>query len=372
MNEYLLQKQKLPIIFLAISTFGIAQLSAGVKDGVHWPHNGDRVTKSHYEFVEMPTDTTVWDFSHVIETGESHDMYWMNIGDSLLVRIERGSQYTYTMHGDSLLWRSQESTLLGVRDSVAPLLICGNAPNISESTASPYYFRGKYSGNNAVDLKGVHSLKFMSMGTLILPNDTVCDVLWVREITNGVMKVSANPVMAPIGDDESGLLQHTMITDRWYAPDCRYEIAENVSSIYRKADDVVQESHATFLCSPDVQELALGKITPTTQTPLFAQKGDKSNPANGSGMAPGNGITINVNESGINVTVNSNELSSQGNHDLSIVLSDMNGRVWASQAGRSVSGYYSTRINTSSLASGNYILHVNAGEISTSERIQIK
>ena len=98
---------------------------------IHWPHNGDRVTKSHYEFVEMPTDTTVWDFSHAIETGESHDMRWMNLGDSLLVRIERGSQYTYTMHSDSLLWRSQENALLGVRDSVAPMLLCGNMPNIA-------------------------------------------------------------------------------------------------------------------------------------------------------------------------------------------------------------------------------------------------
>lgn len=49
--------------------------NASMHDSVHWPHNGDRVTKSHYEFVEMPIDTTVWDFSHAIETGESHDTY---------------------------------------------------------------------------------------------------------------------------------------------------------------------------------------------------------------------------------------------------------------------------------------------------------
>lgn len=64
--------------------------SAGVRESIHWPRSGDRVTKSHYEFVEMPADTTVWDFSHAIETGKSHDMRWMNMGDSLLVRIERG------------------------------------------------------------------------------------------------------------------------------------------------------------------------------------------------------------------------------------------------------------------------------------------
>ena len=67
----------------------------GISSSVHWLANGDKVTKTHYEFVDMPTDTTVWDFSHAIETGESHDMRWLNLGDFLLVRIEQGSQSTY-------------------------------------------------------------------------------------------------------------------------------------------------------------------------------------------------------------------------------------------------------------------------------------
>lgn len=341
---------------------------------IHWPHNGDRVTKSHYEFVEMPTDTTVWDFSHTFETGDSHDMRWMNLGDTLLVRIERGSQFTYTMQGDSLLWRSQENALLGVRDSVAPMLLCGNMPNIGDSIASPYYFRGKYSGNNAVDLKGVHSLKFMSLGTLILPNDTVYDVLRVREITDGVMKVSANAAMAPIGVDESGLLHHTVITDRWYAPDYRYEIAENVSSIYRKAGSVVQESHATFLCTPDVQELALGKLTPPKQQPLLAYNGKKSGSTHGNGMSLTDHISVTVNDNGINIIVtgNGNGSTSTDNADVSLLLSDISGRVWASQQGNTATGMWNTSVDTSSLPSGSYILYVATNDETTSQRIQIK
>lgn len=347
---------------------------AGVRETVHWPHNGDRVTKSHYEFVEMPTDTIVWDFSHAIETGDSHDMRWMNFGDSLLVRIERGSQFTYTMHGDSLLWHSQENALLGVRDSVAPMLLCGKMPSIGDSIASPYYFRGKYSGNNAVDLKGMHSLTFMSLGTLILPNDTVYDVLRVREITDGVMKVSANAVMAPIGIDEPGLLQHTVITDRWYAPDYRYEIAENVSSIYRKAGDVVQESYATFLCTPDVQELALGKLTPPKQQPLLANNGKKSGSKHGKGVSLTDRISVSVNDYGINVIVtgNDNGSTSTDNADVSLLLSDISGRVWASQQGNTATGMWNTNVETSSLPSGSYILYIATSDETTSQRIQIK
>lgn len=364
-------KSKLILLLLACTCL---KTNASMHDSVHWPHNGDRVTKSHYEFVEMPTDTTVWDFSHAIETGDSHDMRWMNFGDSLLVRIERGSQYTYTMQGDSLLWRSQENALLGVRDSVAPMLLCGKMPSLGDSIASPYYFRGKYSGNNAVDLKGMHSLTFMSLGTLILPNDTVCDVLRVREITDGVMKVSANAAMAPISIDESGLLQHTVVTDRWYAPDCRYEIAENVSSIYRKADDVVQESYATFLCTPDVQELALDKLTPPKQQPLLANKGNKSGSTPGNGISLTDRISVTVNDYGINVIVtgNGNGSTTAINSDVSLLLSDISGRVWASQQGNTATGMWNTNVDTSSLPSGNYILYISAGEETTNERIQIK
>lgn len=78
-----------PYLTLLLFASIICAARGEVLKTIHWPHNGDRVTKSHYEFVEMPTDTIVWDFSHAIETGDSHDMRWMNFGDSLLVRIEK-------------------------------------------------------------------------------------------------------------------------------------------------------------------------------------------------------------------------------------------------------------------------------------------
>ena len=41
--------------------FGLAFSSADaavndMRSSVHWPANGDKVTKTHYEFVDMPTD----------------------------------------------------------------------------------------------------------------------------------------------------------------------------------------------------------------------------------------------------------------------------------------------------------------------------
>jgi len=353
-------------LLLLISFFCSAK--GEVRKTIHWPHNGDRVTKSHYEFVEMPADTTVWDFSHAIETGKSHDMRWMNMGDSLLVRIERGAQYTYTMHGDSLVWRFQESPLIGMRDSIAPMVMCGGLPAIGDSIITPYYFRGRYSGNNAIAYKGIHTTKTMAIGTLILPTDTVTDVIRVREITDGAMKASAHAVSSPI-ESEDGLLHHTVITDRWYSPKHRYEIAENISSIYSLNGRMLQEEYATFLCTPDAQEMALGKIDVPLTSPLLVGNGKGKIH---SGLPLSDRVSVVIGADGINVLVNGNGNGLLSGNEVTVILSDVSGRVWASHAGNTASGCYSTNINTSSLPSSNYILYVGAGEEAISERFQIK
>ena len=68
----------------------------------HVPVDGDKVVKIHCEPIELPSDTsTVWDFSHLIETLDRHEMEWLNFGDSIIVCFEQGVQSTFTVNGDS-------------------------------------------------------------------------------------------------------------------------------------------------------------------------------------------------------------------------------------------------------------------------------
>lgn len=85
MNEILMQLGCMGIMAM----LSINSDSAVFESNIHWPNNGDRVTKSHYEFVEMPIDTTVWDFSHAIETGESHGYIYNRIAS------EKHDSYLY-------------------------------------------------------------------------------------------------------------------------------------------------------------------------------------------------------------------------------------------------------------------------------------
>ena len=140
---------------LASLTAIIAVGTMAQPHGIHWPQDGDRVVKTQYEFVAVEADSAVWDFSHAVETGREHAMRWLNLGDTVLVRVEQGHQFTYRMQGDTLLWLGYENPLLGMRDSIAPV---AKMPmmTLGDSVATPYYFHGKYSGNHAVDMTGIH------------------------------------------------------------------------------------------------------------------------------------------------------------------------------------------------------------------------
>ena len=342
----------------------------GQPPGIHWPQNGDRVVKTHYEFVTVDTDSAVWDFSHAVETGREHTMQWLNMGDSVLVRVEQGNQFTYQMRGDSLLWLGYENPLLGMRDSIAPV---AEMPmmTLGDSVSTPYYFHGKYSGNHAVDMTGTHVVQNKSLGTLILPTDTIHNAMLVREVTDGKVRVSSELTDSPISADDDSLMRHVEVIDRWYSPAHRYPVAENVISTFYVLGEQRQQTRATYLCSPDEQELALGDvIAPRQNTPRQQQNTPSDN---GSDVVLGNDLplsdrlAVNMGDGQVSIAVNGNDGT-----EVAIVLSDIQGRVWASQAGKTQGGLWQCVVDTSHLSVGDYLLHIASGEETEVKRFKIR
>lgn len=359
-----MQIRQFIVLILLISPF----LGHGQIHSIHWPQDGDRVVKTQYEFVTVDTDSTVWDFSHAIETGHEHTMLWLNLGDSVMVRIERGNQYTYRMQGDTVLWLGYENPLLGMRDSIAPVAWLPSM-TIGDSVATPFYFCGKYSGNHAVDMTGEHSMQAKGIGTLILPTDTIHGALLMREVTDGKVRLSPEQTDAPISSDNDSLLRHVEITDRWYSPSHRYPVAENVTGMFLMHGEQKHLSRATYLCTPDVQELALGELVLPRQNAPVHSNGAFSDKGHGfdSHLPLADRLTVNVGNGEVSVAVSGIDGS-----EVAVVLSDLQGRVWSSQTGKAQDGAWQGTVSTSQLPTGDYLVHITNGEETHVERIRIK
>lgn len=95
------------------------------------------------------------------------------------------------------------------------------------------------------------------------------------------------------------------------------------------------------------------------------QAKNKRNGGNGdNGLTLSDRVSIHVTEGEISVSVSGDSCGTTAANAVTVILSDISGRVWASQAGSAESGCFSTNINTSSLPSGNYVLYINTGNAS--------
>lgn len=98
---------------VAIFTISVGNILAGENlftKSVHWPSDGDKVLKKHYEYIERDNDTlSIWDFGGAAETGKSHIMQWINIGDTILVKKEEGTQLTYNVRGGQRIFPAHTS-----------------------------------------------------------------------------------------------------------------------------------------------------------------------------------------------------------------------------------------------------------------------
>lgn len=350
------------ISITAVSAF------AESRSTIHWPHHGDRVTKTHYEYVDVPVDTTIWDFSHAIESGDRHEMRWINLGDTLLVKIEQGVQSVYQLHDDTLFWNGYENALLCVRDSIAPIDALNTLVN-GCGISSPLCFHGSYSGNHAIDMIGNYSVEISEYGTLILPDDTVENVLCITATKNCLERVSEHKKEAPIHEDSDSLLREIEVVKRWYSPLYRYPLAENVTCAYYSNQVLLQQSEMTYLCSPEEQEYSLG-ILYDPETFLRNAIGYDANSNSNYGILNTNSsladlVSVLQEQDNIIISING---GNNDNNKYKVLFCDVQGHVFHYS---SIDGCGSISINTGKLRTGVYLIAIACGDKVETTKITI-
>lgn len=338
--------------------------------------NGDQIDRQRVEAIDASVRgrEAVWDMSHAILVEDGCALRFFNSGDSVVARIEGKQQFVYEIKGDSVLLRSQETALSCLSDSL-PALKMVFPLAYGDSICSPVYYRGKYCGNNAIATAGIYSMVVDGEGTLILPNDTVRNVLRIHERFDEKVNVSPWAKARIISADDESLLRHVRDTYSWYSCDFRYPLAQITKDSFYNGASLTRVEEKAYLCTPETQLYALGDVRQQRQM----QAPQNPNILGGYGYNPytdfsnsnmnnqmlvdkTNAVAINAGNGHVDVTTPAN-----GGMNAEVILSDLQGRVYGSSRGKVAHSF-----DTSRLPQGAYLLYVNDGENVRTERINIK
>ena len=225
------------------------------------PMNGDRVDRQQVEAVDAGVRgrEAVWDMSHAIVVEDGCTMRFFNSGDSVVACVKGKQQFVYEIKGDSVLLRSQETALSNLADSL-PALKMVFPLEYGDSICSPVYYRGKYSGNNAIATTGTYSMVVDGEGTLILPDDTIRNVLRIHERFETKVDVSPWAKERIINANEDSLMRHVCDTYSWYSGYFRYPLAQITKDRFYNGSNVTREDETAYLCTPETQLYALGDV----------------------------------------------------------------------------------------------------------------
>lgn len=354
------------------TTIGLVA-QGGVVKSVHLPLGNDSFNKWQTEWLEPGTasDSAVWDFSQAIVRSEHHPVLYLSFGDSALVRFEGGTQYSYTISGDSVLWMGYENPTTKAGDSIPPLAM--RFPmDYGDSIATPLYFKGDYCGNNALAMRGEYKTIADGRGTLILPDDTVPDVMRLRTEYTVKVKIDRDMDMAPISENDT-LMTKTVTAWRWYSSDYRYPLAESIRSVYLDPQgNEAQRHEVSYIFTPDAQDYAL-ENSPRRMLVNMQERGTGSNYLPGLGDSNSGGHLENLSASynGSAVTIDY-DISGES-VQAEAVLADLQGRVYGTIARLNTErGHQSEQMQCGVLPAGDYLLSVNVNGERTTHLIRIK
>ncbi len=367
-------KKRVPILLICAICSVLLWGQVKLNKAIMLPMNGDKVDRQRVEAIEVGARgrEAVWDMSHAVVVEDGCAMRFFNSGDSVVARVDGRQQWVYQIKEDSVLLRSQETSLSSLTDSL-PALKMRFPIFYGDSIFSPVYYHGKYSGNNAIATAGFYSMVVDGEGTLILPDDTIRNVLRIHERRDEKVNVSPWAKERIISADEDSLMRHVCDTYSWYSSDFRYPLAQLTKHSFYNGASMTREDESAYLCPPETQLYALGDVRQQRQMQALQPQ----NILGGYGNNPYNNYNNNINEQmlvdkvnavAINVADGHIDVTTYNNSGMNaeVILSDLQGRVFGSSKGQMVHSF-----DTSNLPQGSYLLYVNDGENVRTERINV-
>lgn len=319
--------------------------------GINLPSHGDNAILQRISALNVPTDGRIWDFSQFELTGDEPEVRFDMIGDTCLSATLPGIRYDFELRGDTLYQVGTETHFVRLSDTIPlPYIV----PSAGKDFSSRYASRGRAYHSEYIDAIGNVTLSDLGRGTVILPQgDTVTDVTLIRHSTRQL--ISAAFGRCPVADADSAmsLLRRTAVTYVWLAPDLPVPVAqitEVTDSVGNRPKGTAMRS--AWICPPGNQPL---RSVAARSSARRHMPSDSSSPTTYSPELTD--LSVITDPNGVSVSG-----TSSGECRISMVLTDILGRVYASMPPTNYSRGSAVEWSCDDLPAGEYLLHIESGD----------
>lgn len=352
---------------LLLLTFSVCSLFCYgqhvIQSSTNSPRLGDNVVKQEVPYFSsgLPGDDVMWDFSMLDPIRDYPIEYFCDTDSVVLKGIEPEIMYKYVSQIDTLKLIGYENpqTYMCYTE---PVVLLTYPFSYGDSLRTFFRGIGVYCLKNGIRTRGSVSVDADAYGSIILPDDTINDVLRLHVIKSG--SVNMNILSDTTVFDPDNLKQEIEERYQWYARGYRYPLFETISTSYYNNMEYISSYQKAYACFPAEQHLLGDSINEEIMLKDSVSCGSYDN------VGENDIIHYSVETNGSNVIVNY-DLDSSANIT-SLICNQMGFVFRRNSVFQSAGDDYSLNIDCSGLRKGVYILYLNVNGKIYNEKINLK
>lgn len=255
------------IMVACASSLGIGQIA--LKKECNLPRAGDKYEKQQVEHIH-PGDSgenVIWHFNDINILNGSYLIDIKQSPDTLISILDNHTLYKYNLLNDTLYWHGFENNLTRLGNSQG-IPIMTYPFSYGQSISYNYCFVGEYSKNLSIIEEGTINVTADGLGLLLLPEDTLHNVLRIRSVRKSHAYVADSVSHEILTSSKDTIPKQVEKIYRWYSPGYRYPIVEMIQYTYQMNDTILDTYSIGYICKTSEQEY----INATTTDVIFSQK----------------------------------------------------------------------------------------------------
>lgn len=344
-----------------------------IKKECNLPRAGDKYEKQQVEYIH-PGDSgqnAIWHFNDITILNGNYSIDVKQSSDSLISILDNLTLYRYNLSNDTLYWHGFENNLtrLGNEQGI-PIMIYPFS--YGQSITDDYCFIGEYSKNMSIIEEGIVNIKADGLGTLLMPEDTLYNVLRICSVRKSYAYVADSVSHEILMMSKDTIPEQIEKRYSWYAPGYRYPIVEMLQYAYQMNDTILGTYSIGYICETSEQEY----INATTNDIVLSRKSlfDTRN----TGQDNNNDTLKEISDRQFVSTQTNQEITVDYRvdtdcADVEIVICDYPGHLFYNNRYQNVSrGFYRENIDISNIPIGDYLLVIKVGCDSKKQMMQIK